>query len=144
MNVRIAVSGDAPRLAQLSGQLGYPAEAAQVRERLERLAGRPDSVVYVAEAASGDVAGWIHAISTELLEVGPRGEIVGLVVDEHHRGQGVGKRLVLAAERWAASRGLSEIAVRSNMTRDGSHPFYRHIGFEHVKTQHQYRKRLAP
>jgi GNAT superfamily N-acetyltransferase len=143
VNVRVAVTGDASRLAELSGQLGYPGEVAELRARVERLADRDDHVVYVAELADGTLAGWIHATTTEMLEVGRRGEIVGLVVDERHRGEGVGKRLVRAAEEWAARQGHTELTVRSNVTRDGSHPFYRHIGFEHVKTQHQYRKPLS-
>jgi GNAT superfamily N-acetyltransferase len=144
VNVRVAVLADAPGLAELSGQLGYPTEAADLRARMERLALRKDHVVYVAESADGALAGWIHATTTEMLEVGRRAEIVGLVVDERHRGEGVGKRLVRAAEQWAAGQGHAEITVRSNVTRDGSHPFYRHIGFDHVKTQHQYRKPLSP
>jgi GNAT superfamily N-acetyltransferase len=143
VNVRVAAPADAPRLAELSGQLGYPADAAELRARVERLALRKDHVVYVAELADGTLAGWIHATTAEMLEVGRRGEIAGLVVDERHRGEGVGKRLAHAAEEWAAAQGHTELTVRSNVTRDGSHPFYRHLGFEHVKTQHQYRKPLS-
>jgi hypothetical protein len=36
------------------------------------------------------------------------------------------------------------MAVRSNVTRTESHPFYERLGYARVKTQHAYRKRLGP
>jgi GNAT superfamily N-acetyltransferase len=66
------------------------------------------------------------------------------VVDARERGRGVGRRLVAAVEEWARARGLEQIAVRSNVTREESHPFYEHLGYTRVKTQHAYRKRLGP
>jgi hypothetical protein len=35
------------------------------------------------------------------------------------------------------------MAVRSNVTRTESHPFYERLGYARVKTQHAYRKRLG-
>jgi GNAT superfamily N-acetyltransferase len=78
----------------------------------------------------------------ELLESGRRCEILGLVVDSTHRGRGVGRRLVQAAEAWALARGLDQMAVRSNVGRAESHPFYERLGYVRAKTQHAYRKRL--
>ena len=50
--------------------------------------------------------------------------------------------LVAAVERWAADRGLEEMAVRSNVIRTESHPFYERLGYARVKTSHIYRKDL--
>ena len=36
------------------------------------------------------------------------------------------------------------LLVRSNVTRPESHPFYERLGYERIKTQHSYRKTLAP
>ena len=60
-----------------------------------------------------------------------------------HRGLGVGRLLVTAVEQWAWARGLDQMAVRSNVTRSESHPFYERLGYVRAKTQHAYRKRLA-
>ena len=84
----------------------------------------------------------MHAAEQELLEAERRCEILGLVVDAAHRGRGAGSRLVHAVEQWAASRGLELVAVRSNVSRLESHPFYERLGYVRVKTQHAYRKRL--
>jgi GNAT superfamily N-acetyltransferase len=141
--IRSAVPGDAPRLAELSAILGYPASVPAVAQRLGRLLGREAETVFVASLPSGQVVGWLHGSEQELLESGPRCEILGLVVDPDHRGRGVGRRLVAAVEQWAMTRGLEQMAVRSNIRRAESHPFYERLGYLRTKTQHAYRKRLV-
>jgi GNAT superfamily N-acetyltransferase len=106
------------------------------------LLARAEGVVLVAEAAPGQVIGWVHGAEQELLESGRRCEILGLVVDEAHRAQGVGRRLVQAVETWAAARALDRMAVRSNVVRAESHAFYERLGYVRAKTQHAYSKRL--
>ncbi len=131
-------------MAELSGTLGYPATSVVVAERLERLLSSPDEAVLVAELPSGHVVGWIHGSAQELLESGRRCEILGLVVDTDHRAKGVGRQLVFAVEQWAMGRGLEQVAVRSNVLRADSHPFYESLGYTRAKTQHAYRKQLSP
>ncbi|MCP3995240.1 MAG: GNAT family N-acetyltransferase [bacterium] len=60
-------------------------------------------------------------------------EIGGLVVAEHVRGSGVRRQLTTAVVEWGKNRGLSEIIVRSNINRDGTHDFYEGMGFQRVK-----------
>src|SRR4051794_7257825 len=122
--IRRAESADAPRLAELSGALGYPATPHAVASRLARLLPRPGDIVLVAEQPAGRIVGWLHGAEQELLESGRRCEILGLVVDAECRGRGIGRHLVLAVEHWAAARGLERITVRSNVARTESHPFY--------------------
>jgi predicted N-acetyltransferase YhbS len=141
-SVRPARQADVPRLAALSGALGYPVSETALAERLARLRRRDTDVVLVAEDAAGTVIGWIHGAELELLEAERRCEILGLVVDAATRGQGVGRMLVGAVERWAGARGLALVSVRSNVARTESHPFYERLGYERLKTQHAYRKRL--
>lgn len=139
--VRPASAGDAGRLAELSGQLGYPVSGDTMARRLGRLVEREDNLVLVAELLpEGKVVGWVHGAEQDLLESGSRCEILGLVVDQECRGRGIGRRLVDALEGWAASRGLEQITVRSNVARTGSHPFYERLGYARTKTQHAYRK----
>jgi GNAT superfamily N-acetyltransferase len=111
-------------------------------ERLARLSGRLDNAVFVAVDGT-HVVGWIHGAEHELLEVGGQCEILGLVVDSSARRSGAGRALVAAIEQWAASRGLSQISVRSNVVRVESHPFYERLGYTRVKTQHSYRKKVS-
>lgn len=139
--IRKARSEDAARIAELSGTLGYPVTADAMAERLGRMLPLETHTVFVAEA-SGNIVGWTHGAEQELLEMGFRCEILGLVVAEGQRGLGTGRRLVEAIEQWARARGLAQIFVRSNVIRPESHPFYERIGYERYKTQHAYRKQL--
>jgi N-acetylglutamate synthase-like GNAT family acetyltransferase len=142
MNIRPALIGDTPRLAELSGVLGYPVAVENLAARVARLLARDEDVLLVVERA-GRVVGWIHAAERELVESGRRCEILGLVVDAEQRRGGAGRRLVAAIETWAQQRGLEEVSVRSAITRSESHPFYERLGFVRVKTQQVYRKRVS-
>jgi GNAT superfamily N-acetyltransferase len=140
--VRRATPADAGRLAALSAELGYPVSAEVLSHRLQALLERAGDVLLVAELAPGDVVGWVHGSEQLLLESDRRCELLGLVVGASHWGRGVGRRLVSAVEGWAAARGLDQMAVRSNVARSESHPFYERLGYTRVKTQHSYRKHL--
>jgi len=141
--IRSVIREDAAAVAALSGQLGYPVSVEAIATRLERLLGRDDQLVLAAVADDGALAGWIHAAEQDLVETERRCEILGLVVDGRRRRSGVGRQLVAEAERWAASRGLRQMSVRSNVAREESHPFYEAQGYGRVKTQQVYRKPIG-
>jgi GNAT superfamily N-acetyltransferase len=134
MDVREATLSDAAALAALSTQLGYPSTPEEMTERLRALRERAANAVLVAEE-DGAVAGWLHVCTMLFLESPPFAEVAGLVVDEAHRGKGVGKLLLEAAARWAAERGYDKLRVRSNVVREDAHRFYEREGFRRVKTQ---------
>jgi GNAT superfamily N-acetyltransferase len=140
--LRRARIDDAAELARLSGQLGYPQQADAFERRLRRLLISADHPVLVATEDDTRLLGFIAIERRLLLEAGERVEIVGLVVDDAARRRGIGQALVRAAEDWARTLGVGELAVRSNVLRDQSHPFYEGAGFQRTKTQHVYRKRL--
>jgi len=139
----MAEGRDAERIASLSGELGYPADVSAVRERLNRLERSERDCVFVADSADRGAIGWIHVAEQDLVESDTRCEILGLVVDRVARRRGAGRSLIAAAEQGARGRGLRAITVRSNVTRQGAHPFYEHVGFVRTKTQHVFRKPLA-
>lgn len=134
--LRPAVSGDAPALADLATQLGYPNTAEVIAERLAALGTVSGHAVLVAVEPSGErVIGWIHLGSTRWLESAPYAEIGGLVVDAGWRGRKVGETLARAGLAWAAANGFREVRVRSNVVRADAHRFYERLGFSRVKTQ---------
>lgn len=138
---RAAQPSDATAIAELVAELGYPRDAAAVCERLERMLVRDDHFVLVAEL-EGNIVAWMQAHASDVLESGFRVEIVGLVVSAACRRRGVGRKLVVEAERWAAGIGAKAIVVRSNTQRTESHQFYPALGFALSKTQAVYRKAL--
>ena len=139
--VRIARLEDAPAIAELCGQLGYPSSTDETRRRLEVMAGFPYHVLLVAEL-DGQVVGWAHVHAYPLPEMDFHADLGGLVVDEAHRSTGLGKALLAAAEDWARSKGCAELRVRSNVIRLEAHRFYETNGYENLKSQYTFRKRL--
>lgn len=141
LTIRLARPEDALALASLSGQLGYPATEAETGSRLAVVLADSEQVVYVAEAA-GRVLGWIQAALYFTLESGAAVELRGLVVDEKHRGTGVGRALLRQAELWALERKIPVVRLRCNVIRTGAHAFYKRLGYSLVKTQHAFRRQL--
>lgn len=146
MRIRPIRAADAEALVPLCGQLGYPATRQQVERRLVLLADRADCAdqgLFGAETGEGRLVGWVHVQSRRVLESDPFAEICGLVVDEGHRGVGVGGELVAAAERWAAEHGYLTVRVRSNVIRTDTHRFYERRGYAIVKSQISFAKTLT-
>ena len=141
LKIRRAKDSDAAYLAALSGDLGYPVTAAEMRQRLRRLKPAADNAVFVAET-NGEVVGWLHVSVDHLMEVPLRAEVNGLVVGEKQRSNGAGARLLGAAEKWARGRKCVNMSVRSNVVRERAHVFYERNGYEHYKTQKAFRKPL--
>lgn len=56
--------------------------------------------------------------------------VEGWYVDEDLRRQGRGKRLLEAAEEWAAERGLTEMASDTEVSNETSVEAHRRLGFE--------------
>jgi hypothetical protein len=126
-HIRAARAADAPALADLSTQLGYPSTEAQVRERL-CLLDDPERTILVADGATG-LAGFVDVHVQRVVESGPYGEVGGLVV---------GAALLAAAAEWSRARGLERLWIRANLARVGPHEFYEAIGCRIVKDQRVY------
>ena len=141
LKLRRARKGDAARIAELSGELGYPATALEIKTRLAQLKPAAQHAVFLAEVDKL-VIGWIHVGVAPLLEVPRRAEVNGLVVAEGQRSHGAGAKLLEAAEKWARTKGCKGMSVRSNVIRERAHAFYERHGYQHFKTQKAFRKPL--
>jgi GNAT superfamily N-acetyltransferase len=142
IRIRRARSADVKRVAELSGQLGYPATEKQMKGRLREIIKDREAACFVAELREGGLIGWIHVSTTPLLEVERRAEVNGLVVDEAARSGGAGALLLAAGEKWARGKRCKGMSVRSNVLRERAHGFYLRNGYEHYKTQKAFRKGL--
>ncbi|MGA9406412.1 MAG: GNAT family N-acetyltransferase [Bacteroidota bacterium] len=141
IHIRDAQTSDAATLAELSGELGYPTTAAEMKRRVESLRSGLHHGIFVAEHET--LLGWIHVSVIETLESEPFAEIRGLVVSESHRGSGIGTQLVVAAEHWAHKKGCKRIRVRTNVMRTEARAFYKKLGYLSKKTQEVFDKVLA-
>lgn len=140
--IRVATPADAGGLAQLSGQLGYPADAATALRRLEGVTVHHAGVVLVAIDAQGALSGFAHIEPRHLLIAEPFAELAALVVSEMARGQRVGSALLAAAEAWAREQGFTSMRVRSNVLRERAHRFYLREGYTEKKRQAVFLKRF--
>jgi len=112
--IRPARLTDAPAFASLATQLGYPSTPRQVEERITAVLHDPKHFILAADAGES-VVGWAHAYVCCLVESDMYVELGGLVVDESHRGQGIGARLLEKVEGWARrkrSDSSSQIPIR--------------------------------
>ncbi|HEU4400533.1 MAG TPA: GNAT family N-acetyltransferase [Candidatus Polarisedimenticolia bacterium] len=144
VRIRTATHADATALADLSTQLGYPSTATEIERRLERLLPDAGQSLYVAETAEGAVVGWVHVASHCFLGDEGFADVAGLVVDERHRGRGIGRLLLAEAERWAVRHGHARMNVRSRVQRERAHRFYLDLDYLHVKDQRVFRKAIGP
>ena len=87
-----------------------------------------DGAAFVAEDEGG-VVGYVSVTATEHF-AGERDAYVGeLVVADRVEGQGVGSRLLEAAERWAGGNGFRCITLTTGAANDRALEFYRRHGY---------------
>lgn len=139
--LRPLTSSDAEEAAVLSGQLGYPCDVAEMRGRIEQLAGSDERIV-LAAILDGQIAGWADASVERHLQAPDVVVLNGLVVREGLRGQNIGRQLCQAIEAWAQRCGVAAVRVHSQIKREDAHRFYLRDGYEHVKTSAVFEKKL--
>jgi GrpB-like predicted nucleotidyltransferase (UPF0157 family)/GNAT superfamily N-acetyltransferase len=127
--IREARTEDASGLAQLLGELGYPATAEEVQQRIAAHL-LPGTRIFLAESVGRPVGlASFHCIPL-IHEDGWLGRITSLVVAESQRGRGLGRRLVAAAEEFAWASGCQRVEVTSGDHRPEAHRFYEHLGYQ--------------
>jgi GNAT superfamily N-acetyltransferase len=143
MRIRLASVEDASGLAALSDQLGYPSSVSHARAFLIELTHVDNHAIFVAESEAGSITGWVHVFRTRRVFSGAFAELGGLIVDERHRGAGVGAKLLEAAEDWTRKAGCQVLRVRTNVVREQAHAFYQGLGYSVVKSQKVFEKALT-
>jgi|SRR5690242_2062953 GNAT superfamily N-acetyltransferase len=132
LTIRTAVASDAPALASMLGQLGYPTDASEIPGRLARMAERPGTTVFVAEHKNKPVAVVTVHLFPSLHTSDPNAWLTAVVVDESVRGMGVGSAIVKHAEDWARRQGAKRLALTSHLRRVEAHEFYKNRQYEHT------------
>jgi GNAT superfamily N-acetyltransferase len=134
LTIRDARAEDGVAIASLLGQLGYETEASAVPPRLERLVIVGDRVVVAV--LEEEVVGLAHLHASPTIEhERPAAKINALVVDESHRGEGIGRALVDALEEEARARRCVLLFLTTAARREEAHAFYRRVGLEETGTR---------
>jgi ribosomal protein S18 acetylase RimI-like enzyme len=133
ITVRTLKMADAPEVARLLEVLGYKWTVGEVSARISAFLASGERAL-VGSPAPGAVGGPLLGIATlhitpVLHRAGPVGRLTALVVDESARGQGIGRRLVNAAEAFFRERGCVLVEVTCNNTLTDAHAFYARLGY---------------
>ncbi|MEY8749821.1 GNAT family N-acetyltransferase [Alkalicoccobacillus gibsonii] len=138
--IRLATLDDAQDIAQLTLQLGYNISQETARKRLTHLLSATDHALYVFENKNS-LSGWAHIYIKRLIEL-EYAEIGGIVVQKNNRRSGVGLKLMQACEEWAKANKIDEVRLRSGEQRAEAHTFYLNLGYEHVRNQKVFIKKV--
>ena len=129
IRIRAAAIGDAPDVARLLDQLGYPCTRDEAADRIATVLGDPRQQLLLAEREG-------HACGLAALDVrysftrgADQARITALVVDRDHARRGIGRALLREVEAIARRARVSRLEVTSNMRRDEAHAFYRDCGY---------------
>jgi aminoglycoside 6'-N-acetyltransferase I len=102
--------------------------------------------VFVVERSDGKLGGFLEAGTRKYAEgckSSPVGFIEGWYVDADLRRRGIGKVLVQAAEEWAHSQGLTEIASDTWLDNEVSIQAHLKLGYEEAERLVHFAKKLS-
>jgi RimJ/RimL family protein N-acetyltransferase len=139
VRIRAAEPGDAAQLVGLASAVGAEPEGwlladsrwrsvAEERRYIRALRRHPDGALIVADA-DGAVVGRLsivrdpHPASAHVADL-------GLMVAASHRRRGIGRALLLAAEEWARSAGVSKLELHVFPHNEPALALYEHAGYE--------------
>jgi aminoglycoside 6'-N-acetyltransferase I len=149
--IRLARPSDAAELAQLYVALWPDSSVEAHRRELDVLfEGNPPSsmplINLVVEISDGHLLGFLQASLRSHADgcdpSRPVGFIEGWYVSPEYRRQGVGRRLLAAAEDWARSLGCMEMASDTQIDNHPSQIVHQVLGYEVVDRCVHFRKRL--
>jgi GNAT superfamily N-acetyltransferase len=129
LSVRSVRLEEVDQLARLFEQLGHPQTADGLRLALEGVLVDPRADVLVADDNGVLVGAATFFMVPVAHDSRPWCRITTLVVDEAHRGHGIGQMLVEAAETAARDAACSRIEATSALHRTEAHRFYERLGY---------------
>ena len=139
LTIRSAEASDAEAIAALFTDEGYPAGPSDIVERLSRFASEHSRVV-VAEH-EGTLLGFIALHALPRFEHDDRiVRVLALVVDAGARERGVGRRLMIEAERMAGELGAVFVEVTAGHHRPEAYRFYESMGYDATVTAYLRKK----
>ncbi len=133
IRIRSAEAGDAPAIAGILSQAGYPASEATIAARLARHGADACSDVMVADDGKR-----LHGLACA--------HVIPLLHDEHDlcrmtilavaetsRRRGVGRLLLASVEEFARLNGCRRVEITSAEHRAAAHAFCRALGYQEIE-----------
>lgn len=133
ISLRAAALEDYPAINDLEATLAD--RETDRRASFDAVLADPDHDLIVAEA-DGAVVGLAHLMTYHDLSHGAlAGQVLGLVVQEDHRGRGIGRALLNDLCRIATRRGIVEFHINTEPDNAIAQRLYRSIGAEVIGVQ---------
>jgi ribosomal protein S18 acetylase RimI-like enzyme len=141
LRIRDAELSDAAELAALSSELGYETTGAEMESRLVSILKDPRYKTLVA-LKDEKICGMLGTFSaSSYLHNDLNGRIIALVVSRESRRHGIGARLIAAAEKDFAQRGIARVTLTTRFEREKAHQFYEKLGY--ARTGFRFAKNLV-
>ena len=139
-SIRKMRSGDLEAIYKLNkNDLGYDYDIKEMKQAWDIISDNKQNIVLVALDCE-EVIGYIHVGRYELLCQKPMASIFTLAVSSSYQQQGIGKKLIEAAEKWAKKNDCAGVRVLSNEKREQAHLFYKSCGYNKTKVQINFKK----
>lgn len=141
IKIRAVSIDDADEVCTICAEsLGYPCNLSLVTEKIRHI--HIDREAVFVALVDEIVAGFVHVEKYDLLYFETMANILGLAVRAGYQNHGIGKRLIEAAEGWAAENNMKIMRLNSGASRSNAHGFYRHLGYDSEKEQIRFIKNL--
>jgi len=139
--IRDAELRDAAELAALACELGYKTTGPEMESRLVSILKDLRYKTLVA-LKDGKICGMLGTFSaSSYLHNDLNGRIIALVVSRKSRRHGIGARLIAAAEKDFAQRGITRVTLTTRFERAEAHRFYDKLGY--ARTGFRFAKNLV-
>ncbi|MBY0086848.1 GNAT family N-acetyltransferase [Brevibacillus brevis] len=113
----------------------------KVKEKIEIITKKTNDIIFVCEQ-NNEVIGYIHGSPYELLFSDSFVNVLGFVVKEKDRNQGVGSMLIEHLEQWGKKNGFSGMKLLSHPSHIHAHRFYERRGYRFTKDQKNFIKKF--
>jgi len=144
-DIRRASAADKPEWLRMRQGLWPDAPIEYLNYDLDEILADPEQIVFVASRADGGLVAFIEASLrdyAEACETSPVGYIEAWYVDEHIRGQKLGKEMARAAEEWARQKGCEEMGSDTWLDNESSIHAHKKMGYHEVERLVHFLKRL--
>lgn len=134
--VREAGERDLEPLVRLLAELftleaDFTPDARRQREGLRMMLAEPERRAVLVLERGGRILGMVTVqLVVSTAEGALSAWVEDMIVEAGVRGRGFGRRLLLAAERWALARGATRLQLVADVANRGALAFYRRMGWE--------------
>lgn len=149
MQIRLAEADDLDAVAVLFDQYrtfyGKPADISLARAFIGERMQKAESVVLVAEAANGELAGFVQLYpSFSSVSAAPIYVLNDLFVNHAHRRQGIGRLLLEGARRLAQETGAVRLSLSTAIDNVQAQALYEALGWVRDQEFHHYTLAVGP